>query len=84
MIALWELGFRGVRVDNGQPIMVMGMSLTPKNTLNVIVVEQDGTFSRYLASEVIVDWRYNVETDTWDDLNLRRRSESGLDRYEQG
>lgn len=82
-VALWERPFRGVRQD-GQPVLLIGMCLSTKNVLSAIAIESDGTFMRYLASEVTIDWRYNVETDGWDDLNLLKRSESGLDRYEEG
>jgi hypothetical protein len=49
-------------------LMLIGMSLDDLGN-NFIAVEEDGLISRFLFSEVSVDWRYDEYSDDWMDLH---------------
>lgn len=49
--------------------LLVGIAVVEGSTIAGLVCLEDGNLTLMEASGFTLDWRYNVETDQWDDQN---------------
>jgi len=65
--ATFSPSLKGVHIGDSLPRIIIGMGVSDEVSF-MVVVDMNGVIELVTIDKIVVDWRYDPQTEMWDDV----------------